>query len=62
MTNIEESMRIRNIIVHEGWSKKWDKQLITYISYLRNSLYIAILEYFKYTNNFHPFLENQTKK
>ena len=60
--NINKSIGVRNIIVHEGWSDKWDEKLINYISYLRNALYKAILKYFKYTNDFYPFLENETKK
>ncbi|MFS1525802.1 hypothetical protein ACL7TT_17100 [Microbulbifer sp. 2304DJ12-6] len=55
---INDAINMRNKIVHEGWSMKWEKDILQHIQILRNSIYLILAAFFKYQENLYFFGED----
>lgn len=49
---INEAIKMRNVVVHTGWSSKWENSLFQHITILRNAIYVLVFSFFDYDGDF----------
>ena len=59
LSEIYEALKMRNTVVHTGWSDIWRKDLIDHIKILRNAIYIVILSRLRYNGEFYLFGQDE---
>ncbi|CAH7032486.1 conserved hypothetical protein [Vibrio chagasii] len=53
LNNINLAIKMRNKVVHEGWSDDWKLDLYDCVAILRNTIYVLVFAYYDYEGDFY---------
>ncbi|MEC6824657.1 hypothetical protein VXS02_14595 [Photobacterium piscicola] len=53
LENINFAIKMRNKVVHEGWSNDWKLDIYDCVKILRNTIYVLLFAYYDYDGNFY---------
>ncbi|MBE5156696.1 hypothetical protein HJ044_05000 [Vibrio parahaemolyticus] len=60
LSKISKAIGMRNKIVHEGWSDKWDLDMYDYIKILRDTICLLVFSFYDYSGGFYLLNEDNT--